>query len=82
MFIILLAFTEKVFSNRGRRLSGALNVSGSWVIKMAAEYAVYKGDQFIDLGTVDYLANKFGVPRKTIWYWTAPAYWRKTKVIR
>ncbi|WP_172425566.1 hypothetical protein [Latilactobacillus sakei] len=79
MFIILLALTEKVFSNHGRRLSGALNVSGSWVIKMAAEYAVYKGDKFIDLGTADYLANKFGVPRKTIWYWTAPAYWRKNK---
>ncbi|WP_164905634.1 hypothetical protein [Latilactobacillus sakei] len=44
-----------------------------------AEYAVYKGDQFIDLGTADYLANKFGVLRKTIWYWTAPAYWRKNK---
>ncbi|WP_275781911.1 hypothetical protein [Latilactobacillus curvatus] len=79
MFIIMLAFTEKVFSNHGRRLSGALSVSGSWVIKMAAEYAVYKGDKFIDLGTADYLANKFGVPRKTIWYWTAPAYWRKNK---
>ncbi|WP_308292982.1 DNA cytosine methyltransferase, partial [Latilactobacillus sakei] len=34
MFIILLAFTEKVFSNHGRRLSGALNVSGSWVINI------------------------------------------------
>lgn len=49
------------------------------MIKMAAEYAVYKGDQFIDLGTADYLANKLGVPRKTIWYWTAPAYWKKNK---
>lgn len=34
MFIILLAFTEEVFSNHGRRLSGALNVSGSWVINI------------------------------------------------
>ena len=47
-----------------------------------AEYAVYKGDQFIDLGTADYLANKFGVLRKTIWYWTAQLTGRKTKVIR
>lgn len=60
------------------RLTIARCVAGSWVISMA-EYAVYKGDQFIDLGTADYLANKFGVLRKTIWYWTAPAYWRKNK---
>ncbi|WAX23936.1 methyltransferase [Latilactobacillus phage TMW 1.46 P1] len=33
-FIILLAFTKEVFSNHGRRLSGALNVSESWVIKI------------------------------------------------
>lgn len=49
------------------------------MIKMAAEYAVYKGDKFIDLGTAEYLSNKFGVPRKTIWYWVTPAYWRKNK---
>lgn len=61
------------------RLIIARCAAESWVIKMAAEYAVYKGDQFIDLGTTDYLANKFGVPRKTIWYWTAPAYWKKNK---
>lgn len=82
MFIILLAFTEKVFSNHGRRLSGALNVSGSWVIKMAAEYAVYKGDKFIDLGTADYLANKFGVPRKKSGIGRRRLIGGKTKVIR
>ncbi len=61
------------------RLIIARCAAGSWVIKMAAEYAVYKGDKFIDLGTAKYLADKFGVPRKTIWYWTAPAYWKKNK---
>lgn len=73
-FIILLAFTEEVFSNHGRRLSGALNVSESWVINTAAEYAVYKGDKFIDLGTADYLANKLGVSVETIRFRSTPAY--------
>ena len=44
------------------------------MIKMAAEYAVYKGDKFIDLGTTDYLANKLGVSVETIRFLSKPAY--------
>lgn len=49
---------------------------------MAAEYAVYKGDKFIDLGTADYLANKFGVPRKKSGIGRRRLIGGKTKVIR
>jgi len=41
---------------------------------MAAEYAVYKGDQFIGLGTADYLANKLGVSVETIRFRSTPTY--------
>jgi len=35
-------------------------------------YAVYKGDQFIDEGTKEELANRFGVTVKTVGFWVTP----------
>ena len=33
------------------------------------DYALYKGDEFIDLGTLDYLSAKWNIPEKTLrWY--------------
>lgn len=46
---------------------------------MAREYALYKGDKFIDLGTCKYLAEKLGVTEKTIIYYASPAHRKKTK---
>ena len=33
------------------------------------EYALYKGDEFLDLGKLDYLSAKWDIPIKTLrWY--------------
>lgn len=42
-------------------------------------YALYKGDKFIDLGTLEELAKKENVSKKTIFYYKTPAYKRKFK---
>lgn len=43
------------------------------------EIALYQGDKFIDLGTVEELASKFGVKDSSIYYLTTPAYKRKVE---
>lgn len=35
-------------------------------------YALYKGDNFIDIGTREYLANLLGVTPKTISFYASP----------
>ena len=30
------------------------------------EYALYRGDEFLDIGTASFLADKFGLSEKTI----------------
>ena len=42
-------------------------------------YAIYKGDEFIDLGTKKELAERLGVKVRTIEYLLTPAYRRKFK---
>lgn len=37
------------------------------------EYAVYKGEEFLDIGTAKELAEKFNVKEDTIYYWASPA---------
>lgn len=37
-----------------------------------SEYALYKGDKFIDLGTKEYLAKLLGVQEKTILFYASP----------
>ena len=37
-------------------------------------YALYHGDNFIDLGTVDYLAELLKVKRRTILFYNSPTY--------
>lgn len=43
------------------------------------EYALYKGDEFIDLGTIEELAERMGVAPKTIRHYQTPAYKKKGK---
>lgn len=43
------------------------------------EYALYKGDEFIDLGTIPEIAKREGVKPKTIYYYKTPAYMKKFK---
>lgn len=41
-------------------------------MKEKKEYAIYKGDKFIDLGTREYLAKRFGVTEKYISFLASP----------
>lgn len=46
---------------------------------MGKEYALYKGDKFIDLGTKEYLAKLLNVKKKTITFYSSPAQLKRTK---
>ena len=41
------------------------------------EYAIYKGDEFLAIGTAKELAEKFNVRPQTISYWSTPSYQKK-----
>lgn len=43
------------------------------------EYALYHGDKFIDIGTIEYLANLLNVKKKTIYFYSTPTYLKRTK---
>lgn len=40
-------------------------------------YALYKGDEFIDLGTIDYLAKILNVHTRTIRFYSTPTYQKR-----
>ena len=40
-------------------------------------YAVYRGDEFIDMGTIKQLASKFRVKEDTMRYYTSKAHKRR-----
>ncbi len=42
-------------------------------------YAVYKGDKFLDLGTVEELSKKFKVKKETVWFWATSVNKRRAK---
>ena len=42
-------------------------------------YAVYKGDEFIDLGTKNELAKKLNIKPKSIGFMTTPSYKKRIK---
>ena len=42
-------------------------------MKAKRNYAVYRGDEFLDIGTAKELAKKFGVKEVTIKYWCTPS---------
>ena len=48
-------------------------------MKKLVEYALYKGDEFIDIGTKDYLAKKINVSEKTITFYSSHAHLRRIK---
>lgn len=43
------------------------------------EYALYKGDEFIDLGTIEELAERMGVAPNTIRYYQTTIYKKRGK---
>lgn len=43
------------------------------------EYALYKGDKFIDIGTKEYLAKLLNVRKETIEFYAAPVQLKRVK---
>lgn len=46
--------------------------------KKVKDYAIYKGDKFIDLGSVRYLAKRMNVKEETIKFYSTPTYQKRT----
>lgn len=46
------------------------------------EYAIYKGDKFIDIGTAKELAEKCNVKPETIAYYSSPAYLKRLEKVK
>lgn len=44
-----------------------------------AAYAIYQGDEFLDIGTIAELGEKFNVAPETIRFWATPAHLERTK---
>lgn len=44
----------------------------------ASEYALYKGDLLLGIGTVEYLSKKLGLTKKTLHYYHTPTYKKRT----
>lgn len=42
------------------------------------EYALYKGDELLDVGTLEYLAKKFNVKIKTLLFYQTPTQKKRT----
>lgn len=42
-------------------------------------YGLYKGDEFIDVGTAEELAKKLGVKKETIWFYASPTNLKRNK---
>jgi len=49
------------------------------MVKTKREYALYKGDSFLIMGTIEEIANKLNKSFKTIYYYTTPLYKRRCK---
>ena len=45
------------------------------------EYALYKGDKFIDIGTKEYLAKLLNVRKETIEFYASPTQLKRNKII-
>lgn len=45
---------------------------------MASEYALYKGDELLIIGTIEEIASRFKVKPATIKFYGSPAYQRRT----
>lgn len=45
---------------------------------MTREYALYKGDELLGVGTIDELAEELGIKPKTVRHYGYPGYKRRT----
>lgn len=46
---------------------------------MKKEYALYKGEVLLDIGTLDELQEKYKVKRETLYFYQSPAHKRRKK---
>ena len=46
------------------------------------EYAIYKGDKFIDIGTAKELAKKCNVKPETIEFYASPSYLKRLEKVK
>lgn len=46
---------------------------------MTAEYALYKGDNFLDIGTIKELSKRYNISVKTLRWYSTPCYKNKIK---
>ena len=47
------------------------------IVKDKREYALYKGDNLLAIGTIPAIANKVNVQERTIYFYNTDAYKRK-----
>ncbi|MEY8441827.1 integrase [Lactobacillaceae bacterium 24-114] len=47
---------------------------------METIYAMYKGDEYIDQGTIAFLAKKYHQKEKTMYFKSTPVYKKRVKV--
>lgn len=47
--------------------------------RLKSEYALYKGDVLLDIGTLDELQEKYKVKRETLYFYQTPAHKRREK---
>lgn len=47
--------------------------------QVASAYAIYQGDEFLDIGTVHELAEKFNVAPETIRFWASATHLRRAE---
>ena len=46
---------------------------------MNKEYALYKGDELLDMGTLEYLSKKFNIKKKSLLFYQSPTYRKRTR---
>lgn len=49
------------------------------MVRKPAEYAIYQGDKFLDIGTAAELAERFRVLPETIGFWATPTHHQRMK---
>lgn len=63
---------QKKYSREYQRKYRAFKIAG--IVIPPKTYAIYKGDEFLYMGTAEECAKKFNVKRKTVYYWNTKAY--------
>ena len=48
-------------------------------MKKRKEYALYKGEKLLDIGTLDELQEKYKVKRRTLYFYQSPANRRRDR---